>query len=171
VQVSGGVATEVVTLTNNGGAPVTITTLAINGPRTADFAITADTGELILAVGDSRTVTITYDPLLVGRSGAALIVVTDADAHPFGVGLSGRAVNDAFAAPARAFRLVGSHGVLEVRSQFGTDYTLTRDVDPGDPSPPELFTVPGNGQTLYLTDPGVLDLLARAFYRVRVNRE
>jgi hypothetical protein len=159
-----------ITFTNNSAGLVNITSLGLSGPAAAEFMITSDSGESTLGIGDSRVVTVTYDPSVVGRAGAALTLQTDVDPHSFGVGLAGRGVNSPFVAPIRDFSLVGKHVVAKVQSQFGTDYSLTLDQDLTNPTPPILFTVPGNGQSLYLVDPDALDTFNRAFYRVRAER-
>ncbi len=158
------------TMTNTSGGLVEIVSLGLTGPAVADFTITSDSGESTLGVNDTRAVTVTYNPSLVGRSGAALMLTTDVDLHPSGVGLGGRGVDTAFVSPGRVFTLIGNHGVMEVPSQFGTNYSLARTTDVTNQTPPLLFTVPGNGQTLYLTDPDVLPAFTRAFYRVRAQR-
>ncbi|MFP6896640.1 MAG: choice-of-anchor D domain-containing protein [Roseibacillus sp.] len=170
VQISAGTAMRSITFTNNSAGLVNITSLGLSGPAAAEFMITSDSGESTLGIGDSRVVTVTYDPSVVGRAGAALTLQTDVDPHSFGVGLAGRGVNSPFVAPIRDFSLVGKHVVAKVQSQFGTDYSLTLDQDLTNPTPPILFTVPGNGQSLYLVDPDAFDTFNRAFYRVRAER-
>lgn len=158
------------TFTNDGAEPVVIESLVLGGPSAGAFAIVSDTEEPALSPGEDRTVTVSFAPALVGRFGAALVLATDADAHPVAVGLAGRGVDDPYESPAHVFALVGRHAVMEVPSRFGTDYSLTRATEPGNPTPPRLFTVPGTGRTLYLTDPEVVDHLPRAFYRVLAER-
>ena len=170
VQRVGGTAMRTITITNTSGGLVEIVSLGLTGPAVADFTITSDSGESTLGVNDLRTVIVTYNPSLVGRSGAAFMLTTDVDLHPSGVGLGGRGVDTAFVSPGRVFTLIGNHGVMEVPSQFGTNYSLARTTDVTNQTPPVLFTVPGNGQTLYLTDPDVLPAFTRAFYRVRAKR-
>ena len=84
------------------------------------------------------------------------------------LGLVGRGVDDAFDVPEHTLHLIGNDVVLEVASQFGTNYTLIRDFDLSSAAP--LFTVPGTGQTLFLTDPNAANLFTRAFYRVEAMR-
>ena len=145
--------------------------LVLAGPEAAAFAIISDTAEAVLNAGESRTVMVSFTPSGVGRFGAALVLTTEADAHPVAFGLAGRGVDAAYAPPLHTFTLAGPHAVMEVPSEFGTDYGLALTMDPGDPAPPVLFTVPGNGRTLYLVDPGVVDGMRRAFYRVRSERK
>jgi len=170
VQVGTGSTMRSVTFTNNGGSLVNIASLAVGGPTAADFAVTSDSGETTLGPGDSRAITVTFDPSFVGRFGGALVLATDSDPHPVALGLAGRGVDDAYAVPSQIFHLVGRHAVVEVQSRFGTDYGLTRTTDLGAPPAAPLFTVPGTGQTLYLTDPNALDAYPRAYYRLRVRR-
>ncbi|NNC87738.1 MAG: choice-of-anchor D domain-containing protein [Akkermansiaceae bacterium] len=169
VDVAAGAAVRNVTLTNQGSGAVQITNVFLAGPRAADYSITADSGETTLAAGASRVVTVTFDPQLVARSGAALRVYTNADPHPVGVGLRGRGVDGSLVAPEIDIYLLGSDAVVELPSQFGTNYTLARDADPSGWQP--LFTVPGNGQRLFLTDRMATELRAGAIYRVAAGRE
>ena len=80
-------------------------------------------------------------------------------------------VDHPFEDPVAVFRLAGKHGVMEVESQVGTNYSLVRDSDLATPPPAPLFTVPGTGQTLYLTDPQAYCFFSRAFYRVVAERD
>jgi hypothetical protein len=170
VLASSGTSSRTLTITNTSAAPVVITGLAIAGPAASHFAITADTGETSLGIGGVRTLTITYDPAFTGRSGAAVVIQTDSDSHSIGFGLSGRAVDTGLAVPALLFRLDGNDALFEIpESQFGTDYTLLRDPTLGSPTP--LLTIPGNGRTVYLSDPDALDVFSAAFYRVTAQRE
>lgn len=169
VDIATGSALRTITFTNTSAGVVSVTSLDLAGPAAGDFSITSDTGETTLGIGEVRTATVTYDPLIVGRSGAALVVRTNVDPHPVALGLAGRGVDDAFVSPARIFTLVGKDAVMEIQSQFGTNYSLTRG-SLSDSAPPILFSIPGTGQTLYLVEPKVVDRIVPAFYRVRAER-
>ena len=61
---------QTVTFTNSATPVVNISSLSITGPAASDFSVTSDSGEAVLLQGQSRTVTVTYDPAIVTRSGA-----------------------------------------------------------------------------------------------------
>lgn len=166
----GAEAVEEITMTNSGLEAVTILALGLTGPNSNHFSILSDSGQSALSPGESRILTVSYLPPQVGRSAAAISVHTTRDLHPVGVALAGRGVNDTSLVPGTEIRRVGRHAVLELESQFGTDYVLTRSENLMDAPTAELFRVQGTGRILYLTDQGALDRSVRAFYRVRVER-
>jgi len=160
-----------ITWTNNTGSTVNITSLSITGPAQADFTITADSAETSLPPAASRTLSITFDPATVGRSGAAISIKTTADPHPIALGLAGRAVNDSLTTPTPTLflHLFDTDAVLEIPdSQFGTDYTLLR--DPSLTAPTPLLTLPGTGQSLFFPDPDALGTFDAALYRITAER-
>ena len=109
-------------------------------------------------------------PTIVGRSGAAVVIQTNTDLHSIRQGLAGRGIETAFTHPDISLHIFEGAAFLEVpNSQFGTNYTLLRSPDLTNPTP--LLTLPGNGQTLYLTDPDALSTVAPAFCRVTAQRE
>lgn len=168
--VSSGAPTKEITWTNTSGGPVEITSLTLSGPAAAHFEITADSGQSTLAAGETRTLTLTYDPSVVERSGAAIVIQTNTDPHSTRLGLTGRGIETASTHPDIFLHIFAGTAFLEVpNSQFGTDYTLLRSPDLTNPAP--LLTLPGNGQTLYLTDPNALSSVTPAFYRVTAQRE
>ena len=117
-----------VTLSNTSAAPVTITSLALEGPEATAYAIIADSGETSLTPGMDRTVTIEFDPITLGVKGAALSVTTNADAHKAGIGLRGSGI-DYNIGPTAEFDRVGSAIRMRFVSQIGATYDFRRSED------------------------------------------
>jgi hypothetical protein len=65
------------TITNTGTGPLTITTLALSGADTAEFALETIAVPLVLAPSASRTVTVTFSPTVLGSASATLDVLSD----------------------------------------------------------------------------------------------
>src|SRR2546422_665480 len=82
-----------VTLTNNGGAPLNLTSITITGAQAADFGITADntcpTGAGSVAPGASCTISVSFTPLATGIRNATLNIVDDASGSPHTITLTG----------------------------------------------------------------------------------
>jgi hypothetical protein len=85
-------ASKKVTITNNTGAVVTISSMAINGTDPTDFAQSATTCGNSLAVKGSCTISIAFTPTALGARSAALILVDSAANSPQTVALSGTGV-------------------------------------------------------------------------------
>ncbi len=85
-------AAKKVTLTNNTGAVVTISSMAISGTDSADFAQSATTCGATLALTASCTVSITFTPTASGARSATLILTDSAVNSPQTVALSGTGV-------------------------------------------------------------------------------
>lgn len=81
-------ATTNVTLTNNGGSTLTITTIAIT-VDTTDFTKVSTTCGATLTVTSSCTVTIRFNPTTIGAKSANLTFTTDAPTSPDNVALTG----------------------------------------------------------------------------------
>jgi hypothetical protein len=79
---------EVVTLTNNGGATLNISSIAITGAHAADFS-KAQTCGATLAVSDSCTVSVSFTPGALGARTGNLVFTNDASGSPQIVALSG----------------------------------------------------------------------------------
>src|SRR5262249_53556951 len=60
------------TVTNLGNTAVTITNVFINGTNATDFSIVTDTGETNLAPGQTRSVTVVFNPASSGGKSATL---------------------------------------------------------------------------------------------------
>ena len=81
-------AAQAVILSNPGGAPLSITTLAITGPNSGDFRQTNDCGSS-LAAGSSCTMIVTFQPTATGPRGATLTVTDNASNSPQTASLTG----------------------------------------------------------------------------------
>src|SRR5437879_2413771 len=85
-----------VTLTNNGGAPLNLTSITITGAQAADFGITADntcpTGAGSVAPGASCTISVSFTPLATGIRNATLNIVDDASGSPHTITLTGTGI-------------------------------------------------------------------------------
>jgi hypothetical protein len=79
---------QTVTLTNTGSATLTISSIAITGTNTGDFAQSNACGSS-LAGGASCSIQVTFTPLAVGSRSATLSVTDNASGSPQTVSLSG----------------------------------------------------------------------------------
>ena len=87
---AGASAAQTFTFNNTGGADLSITSVTLMGSDAGDFAITADSGESVLAPGAERTVDIAFDPSTAGPKIAGLrIISNDPDNGTFDVPLTG----------------------------------------------------------------------------------
>jgi len=83
------------TITNVGGAPLAIASVALAGADPGEFVITSDSGDTSLAFGVSRLVMVAFDPSSVGEKFATLNVVSDdTDEASIDVALSGTGTDD-----------------------------------------------------------------------------
>ncbi len=85
-------AAKKVTLTNNTGAVVTISSTVISGTDTADFTQSTTTCGKTLALKKSCTISITFTPTALGARSAMLILTDSAVNSPQTVALSGTGV-------------------------------------------------------------------------------
>ncbi len=69
------------TLTNNGGAPLAISSITITGPDTADFAQTNNCGSSV-AANSSCTINVTFSPVTTGSRGAFVTITGNAATTP-----------------------------------------------------------------------------------------
>jgi hypothetical protein len=74
---------------NYGTAPLTINSLAITGPNSADFAITSSTCSSVILAGGSCYFYVAFTPSIVGQESASLIVTDSAADSPTTVNLTG----------------------------------------------------------------------------------
>jgi hypothetical protein len=86
--VGGTTSPQLVTLTNKGGAPLTITSIGITGANAGDFADT-NTCSSTLGAGASCQIKITFTPTASGARSADLAVSDNAPGSPQTVALSG----------------------------------------------------------------------------------
>ena len=83
---------QTITLTNTGTATLNITTVALTGANSADFAITANTCGLTLAQLATCTVTLTFTPSALAQRSAFLTFTTDAITSPDNSTLTGNGI-------------------------------------------------------------------------------
>jgi hypothetical protein len=84
-------AAQSVTLTNTGNAALTITSIAITGANSGDFAETntCPVNPTTLAAGANCNISITFDPKAIGARTASLAVTDDASGSPQSISLTG----------------------------------------------------------------------------------
>jgi hypothetical protein len=80
---------QTVTLTNTGGATLTLSSVGITGANTTDFAVEKNTCGATLAPNDSCQISVTFTPTAVGSLSAAMSITDDAPGSPQTVGLAG----------------------------------------------------------------------------------
>jgi hypothetical protein len=86
--------TQTVTLTNNGGLPLSIASVTVTG----DFAITANTCGSTLAPAAACTLQVAFAPTAGGARGGSLAIADNASGSPQTVALSGIGIDFALAA-------------------------------------------------------------------------
>ena len=84
-------ATQAITLSNSGTAPLTITTIAVAGTDPADYSQTNTCGTSVAAAG-TCAITVTFKPTVAGTRTATISVTDNAAASPQTVALTGTAV-------------------------------------------------------------------------------
>lgn len=93
---TGSTNAQYLSIGNSGSGPLTVSSVGISGSHAADFAIVSDTGEISLASGASRTISVRFGPTAAGdRTAQLLIVSNDPDESPIAVNLSGAGVDPA----------------------------------------------------------------------------
>jgi hypothetical protein len=85
---------ETVTLTNTGGAALSVTSLAVTGANASDFAETNSCGNSV-AAGANCTLSVTFTPSASGARAAALSLADNASGSPQTVSLSGTGASTA----------------------------------------------------------------------------
>src|SRR3989449_932695 len=89
-------AAQNLTLTNNGGAPLNLTSITITGAQAADFAFaagnTCPTGAGSVAPGASCTISISFTPAATGARAATVTITDDAAGSPQLVSLAGTGI-------------------------------------------------------------------------------
>jgi hypothetical protein len=78
-----------ITISNTGVGNLVISNLALSGLNAADFAFSAPAMPLIVASGNSATVSVTFSPSTTGGRAATLSVTDNASGSPQTVGLTG----------------------------------------------------------------------------------
>src|SRR5207245_2674908 len=89
-------AAQNLTLTNNGGTPLNLTSITITGAQAADFAFaagnTCPTGAGSVAPGASCTISISFSPAATGARTATVTITDDAPGSPQSVSLAGTGI-------------------------------------------------------------------------------
>src|SRR2546425_749650 len=89
-------AAQNLTLTNNGGTPLNLTSITITGAQAADFAFaagnTCPTGAGSVAPGASCTISISFTPAATGARTATVTITDDAAGSPQLVSLAGTGI-------------------------------------------------------------------------------
>jgi hypothetical protein len=101
-----------VTVTNNGAAPLAISSISLSGAHAGDFVLQT-TGTLAIAPGLSGDIAVTFDPSAAGYRSAQLTLLTNDPANPsILVGLTGTGTSDSQPEPHRV--------LVEVPGEPGT---------------------------------------------------
>ena len=80
-------ASQAVTVSNTGGATLSVSSVTLSGANSAGFAATTNCGNV--AAGSSCTVNVTFAPSAPGAASATLNIASNAASSPDTVGLSG----------------------------------------------------------------------------------
>ena len=87
-------ATQTITLTNSGSAPLTLGAVAVAGPHAGDFAHSGTcTGALVVAPNGNCTVVLAFTPAAVGARSATISVTSNAAGSPHTATLAGTGVS------------------------------------------------------------------------------
>jgi hypothetical protein len=86
-------SSQVVTLTNTGGAALSISSIAFSGANAADFT-QVNTCGASLAAGGGCTIAILFTPSAIGARGTSLVITDNASSSPQSVSLSGTGVHN-----------------------------------------------------------------------------
>jgi hypothetical protein len=103
-----------VTVTNNGSAPLEVTSAVTAGANPADYLLTSRCGAL-LEPGDSCQIDVRFAPQQSGASAASLVLDTNASQQPLEVELSGAGGESSQGTPGEA----GAQGPAGVAGQAG----------------------------------------------------
>jgi len=87
-------AAQTVTLSNTGNAALSISSMALGGANSADFAQTSNCGASV-AAGASCTISVTFTPSAAGARSASLAITDNATGSPQTVSLSGTGLEPA----------------------------------------------------------------------------
>lgn len=84
-------ASQSVTVSNSGGAPLHISSIALGGASPSDFSLTNGCTASAYAVNASCTISVSFAPLLTGSRAASVLLVDDASDSPQTLNLNGTA--------------------------------------------------------------------------------
>lgn len=88
---------SVVTVTNSGDAPLTISSVSINGPTPSEFVVSENTCVSTVGAGTACTISVVFTPSSAESRSATLTIVDNAAGSPHVVSMTG---NDTATAPA-----------------------------------------------------------------------
>lgn len=111
-------AVQTVTLSNSGGATLSITGIAITGTNASSFGQSNNCGATLVA-GSNCSISVTFSPTAAGSDSASLTVSDNASGSPQSVSLSGSAT-----APP-SFTVSSSTGPQTVAEGGSATYTIT----------------------------------------------
>jgi hypothetical protein len=86
---------QVITLTNTGNAPLTISTIAITGANSGDFSQnnTCPASSANMAAGASCAISVTFTPPVTGNRTASVSITDDANGSPQSISLAGMGID------------------------------------------------------------------------------
>jgi len=127
--------TQTITLSNGGGTPLSITSLAIAGADAGDFAEVADTCGSSLAAGGTCAIGVTFTPSASGQRTATLSITDNASGSPQAASFTGTGSSD----------VILSWGASPTSGVVG--YNVYRGTTSGGESSTALNSTPINGTT------------------------
>jgi hypothetical protein len=112
-------AAQVVTLTNTGQAPLTISSIALTGANTSQFIYGTTTSCTTVAINGTCTFRVRFNPTVTGAASAAITITDNAAGSPHAIALSGTGVQVpvvSLSASAEAFgnQTVGTESAAQV---------------------------------------------------------
>jgi methionine-rich copper-binding protein CopC len=120
-------AAQTVALTNSGGAALSISSIAVTGTNSGDFAQSNNCGSS-LAASSSCTINITFTPTTTGSRSATLTVTDNASGSPQTASLSGTGS----VASSGPTVVQVQNNVDPIATNFYTSFTLNISTTPGD---------------------------------------
>src|SRR5207237_919784 len=116
-----------VTLTNNGSSSLSITSIAITGSNSSDFAQTTNCGSSV-ARGASCTINVTFSPTATGTRSASLTVTDNDSGSPQIASLTGSGVTASGSAPT----LVQVRNNIDTSGTAFASFSVNITTQPGD---------------------------------------
>lgn len=99
---------QTVTVTNTGTLPLTVISVTLSGPNSADFPAAAPCLGLPLAPGGGCAIPVTFTPPAKGARSASLTISTDAPSGPYTISLAGTGTGPSAWAPTGPMIAFGS---------------------------------------------------------------
>ncbi|NCC53356.1 MAG: choice-of-anchor D domain-containing protein, partial [Spartobacteria bacterium] len=141
IDVSAGTADHIFTITNSGSTVLNITGVTTGGLQAADFILTSQPDSSV-AMGDTTTFTIQFDPRSLGERLATILIANDdADENPYTFTVKGTGVEPDMAVLGTNLAEIVNGDVtpsLEDGTHFG-------DVDVSSGTKSHIFTITNNG--------------------------